>query len=296
MKKSDVKFAFFGTPELATVVLDALEGAGYSPALVVTTPDQKKNRGMKPTQSPVKQWAGKRGVETIAPETLDDAAAKILRSKNCDLFIVIYYGKVLPKEILDIPAHGTLNIHFSLLPRWRGTSPVRAAIINDDREIGTSIILLDEKIDHGPVIAQKKVVVPEWPPRAQEMETLAARESAKLLVEILPSWLLGDIQAHDQNHDVATYCPNITKEDGLLNLADDAVPTDRQAYKNLLKIRAFDTSVGTYAFFERAGKKIRVGILDAHIQNGALVIDRVKPEGKREMSYEEFLRSGARPV
>src|SRR3989344_5897809 len=162
MKKSDVKFAFFGTPELATVVLDALEGAGYSPALVVTTPDQKKNRGMKPTQSPVKQWAGKRGVETIAPETLDDAAAKILRSKNCDLFIVIYYGKVLPKEILDIPAHGTLNIHFSLLPRWRGTSPVRAAILNDDREIGTSIILLDEKIDHGPIVAQKKIYVPGW--------------------------------------------------------------------------------------------------------------------------------------
>ncbi len=292
MEKSDVKFAFFGTPELATVVLDTLEKAGCIPTLVVTTPDPKKGRGMKLVQSPVKEWAKGRSIETIAPETLDDSVAEILRLRNLDLFIVIYYGKVLPKKILDIPAHGTLNIHFSLLPRWRGTSPVRAAILNDDRSIGTSIILLDEKIDHGPVIAQKKIAVTEWPPRARELEALATRESARLLIEILPSWLKRDIQAHEQNHDVATYCPKITKEDGLLNLADEP-------YKNILKIRAFDTTVGTYAFFERNGKKIRVGILDAHIDppaGGRLVIDRVKPEGKKEMSYAEFLRSGARPV
>ena len=289
MKENKIRFAFFGTPELATVVLDTLESAGYLPTIVVTTPDQKKNRGMQLTASPVKQWASKREIETIAPETLDDATAEILRLKNCDLFIVIYYGKVLPKEILDIPARGTLNIHFSLLPRWRGTSPVRAAILNDDHSIGTSIILLDEKIDHGPVIAQKKIVVTEWPPRAQEMEALATRESAKLLVEILPSWLLGDIQGHEQNHDVATYCPSVAKEDGLLNLADDA-------YKNLLKIRAFDSTVGTYAFFERSNKKIRVNILGAHIENDLLIIDTVKPEGKKEMRYEEFLRSGAKPL
>jgi methionyl-tRNA formyltransferase len=287
--RNGIRFVFFGTPELATVVLDALESAGYLPALVVTTPDQKKNRGMQLTASPVKQWANKRGIETIAPETLDDSTVEILRSKNCDLFIVIYYGKVLPKIILNIPLRGTLNIHFSLLPRWRGTSPVRAAILNDDRGIGTSIILLDEKIDHGPVIAQKNIVVPEWPPRAQEMEMLATRESAKLLIEILPSWLAGDIQAHEQNHDVATYCPTITKEVGLLNLSDDP-------YKNLLKVRAFDTTVGTYTFFERNGKKIRVGILDAHLENGSFIIDTVKPEGKKEMRYAEFLRSGAKPA
>ena len=289
MKENKIRFAFFGTPELATVVLDTLESAGYLPTIVVTTPDQKKNRGMQLTASPVKQWASKREIETIAPETLDDATAEILRLKNCDLFIVIYYGKVLPKEILDIPARGTLNIHFSLLPRWRGTSPVRAAILNDDHSIGTSIILLDEKIDHGPVIAQKKIVVPEWPPRAQELEMLATRESAKLLIEILPSWLLGEIQAHEQNHDVATYCPSIAKEDGLLNLADGA-------YENLLKIKAFDSTVGTYAFFERSNKKIRVNILGAHIENDLLIIDTVKPEGKKEMRYEEFLRSGAKPL
>ncbi|MDO8481523.1 MAG: methionyl-tRNA formyltransferase, partial [bacterium] len=199
-KSTRATFAFFGTPELATVVLDTLESAGYMPALVVTTPDKKKGRGMKLASSPVKQWADKRGVEAVAPEAIDSTMAKMLRSKNCDMFIVIYYGKILPKEILDIPARGTLNIHFSLLPRWRGTSPVRAAILNDDRSIGTSIILLDEKIDHGPVIAQKKLAIPEWPPRAQEMEAIATRESARLLIEILPSWLAGEIEAREQSH------------------------------------------------------------------------------------------------
>ncbi|MDO8522460.1 MAG: methionyl-tRNA formyltransferase [bacterium] len=290
-KKSDVRFVFFGTPELATVVLDALESAGYLPTLVVTTPDQKKGRGMQLTSSPVKQWANTRNIEAIAPEALDNSVAEIIRLKNCDLFIVIYYGKVLPKEILDIPAHGTLNIHFSLLPRWRGTSPVRAAIFNDDHAIGTSIILLDEKIDHGPVVAQRKIYPPAggWPPRAQELEALATRTSVQLLIEILPSWVAGEIEEHEQNHDVATYCPKITKEDGFINLNSDP-------YKNLLKIRAFDTTVGTYTFFERNGKKIRVGILDAHIDNSLLVIDKVKPEGKKEMSYAEFLRSGAKPI
>ena len=297
--RNEINFAFFGTPKLATVILDALEEAGYLPALVVTAPDQKKGRGLAIQSSPVKVWSQIKGIEVLQPERLDsEFGSKLLAvGRKFDLFIVIYYGKVLPKEILDIPARGTLNIHFSLLPRWRGTSPVRAAILNDDREIGTSIILLDEKIDHGPVIAQKKLSPPAggWPPRARELEALATCESARLLIEILPSWIAGEIEAHDQNHDVATYCSTITKEDGLISLSGDA-------YKNLLKIRAFDTTVGTYTYFERNEKKIRVGILDAHIDPSTplgarkLVIDKVKPEGKKEMAYEEFLRSGARPV
>ena len=123
---------------------------------------------------------------------------------------------------------------------------------------------------------------------ASALEELSTRESAKLLVEILPSWLRGEIATHEQNHDIATWCPAYTKEDGLLDLNDDA-------YKNLLKIRAFDTTVGTHAFFERSGKRLRVQILEAHIESTRLIIDKVKPEGKKEMGYEEFLRSGATP-
>ncbi|OHB19609.1 MAG: hypothetical protein A2854_02750 [Parcubacteria group bacterium RIFCSPHIGHO2_01_FULL_56_18] len=297
-KSSSVRFAFFGTPGLASVFLDNLEYAGLVPSLVVTTPDKARGRGMEVASPPVKTWAQKRNIAVIQPGNFDEIPAE-LKDGTFDVFIVIYYGKVLPRTIFDIPKRGTLNIHFSLLPRWRGTSPVRAAIANDDKVTGTSIILLDEKIDHGPVIAQKRIPIDTWPaspdasrggpPRASELEELATHESAKLLIDILPSWLTGEIEAREQNHDVATLCPSYTKEDGLLDLRGDA-------YHNLLKIRAFDTTVGTHTFFERGGKKIRVGIIDAHIENGRLLIDRVKPEGKKEMGYEEFVRSGAKPV
>lgn len=289
-KNKDIKFAFFGTPQLACVFLDELERAQLVPALVVTTPDKPRGRGLEVIPPPTKQWAQMREIPVLQSEFLDDEdAIATLSSQPFDMFVVIYYGKILPRAALNIPQKGALNIHFSLLPRWRGTSPVRAAIANDDKEIGTSIILLDEKIDHGPLIAQKRIPIDAWPPRASELETLLTSESAKLLINILPSWIAGDIEAREQNHDVATLCPAYTKEDGLLDLAGDA-------YENLLKIRAFDTTVGTYTFFERNDKRIRVGILDAHMENSRLVIDTVKPEGKREMSYAEFLRSGATPA
>lgn len=288
-KKNKVKFAFFGTPELAAVFLDQLEHAGLLPSLVITVPDARQGRGLTAKPPATKLWAETRHISVLQPEVLDERLALELRSHKFDVFIVIYYGKVLPKNILDIPARGTLNTHFSLLPRWRGTSPVRAAIAGDDRNVGTSIILLDEKIDHGPVVAQKHIRTSEWPPSAREFERQATLESARLLVEILPSWLNGDIEAREQNHDVSTYCPKFEKEDGLLDLSENG-------YKNLLKIRAFDTTIGTYTFFDRSGKKIRVQILDAHLESGKLIIDRVKPAGKREMGYEEFLRSGVKPI
>lgn len=290
LKKSEsVRFAFFGTPALAAVFLDDLEKNGYVPSLVVTTPDKPRGRGMQFSPPPVKEWALARGIPVLQPEAFDESAITTLRGYDLDVSVVIYYGIVLPQAMLDVPKRGTLNIHFSLLPRWRGTSPVRAAIANDDKEIGTSIILLDERIDHGPVLAQKRLELAQWPPRASDVEEHATHESARLLIEILPSWLSGEIDTHGQNHDIATYCPAYEKADGALDLSSDA-------YANLLKIRAFDTTVGTHAYFERGGKKVRVGIIDAHIAQNKLVIDRVKPEGKKEMPYEDFLRSGARPL
>jgi methionyl-tRNA formyltransferase len=288
-KMNPPKFAFFGTPELAAVFLDDLESRGLVPSLVVTTPDKRQGRGMVLTPPPVKVWAEKRGIPVIQPETYDADTIEKMQRDAYDVFVVIYYGKLLPKAVLETPKRGVLNVHFSLLPRWRGTSPVRAAIRNDDREAGTSIMLLDEDLDHGPIIAQKKFVPSPWPPRASELEKELTHESAKLLTDILPHWLNADIEAREQNHEIATLCPAYEKIDGLLLLHDDP-------YTNLLKIRAFDTTVGTYALFERSGKKIRVQILDAQLENGSLVIQRVKPEGKRDMSYEEFLRSGAQPV
>src|SRR3989344_5594563 len=242
--KPSPRFAFFGTPHLATVFLDDLAKSGLTPALIVTTPDRRVGRGLAQTSPPVKVWADSHGVPTLQTESFDEKAMQKLGSHEYDVFVVIYYGKLIPKTVLDIPKRGVLNIHFSLLPRWRGTSPVRAAIAHDDREVGTTVMLLDEKLDHGPIIAQKKFTPADWPPRASALEEVLTHESAHLLAEILPAWLSGDIEAHPQNHDLATECPALEKTDGLLDLSADP-------YTNLLKIRAYDTTIGTYAMFER---------------------------------------------
>jgi methionyl-tRNA formyltransferase len=289
MATQSIRFAFFGTPRLAALFLDELEARGLVPSLVVTTPDKPQNRGLKLMSPPVKRWADARHIPVLQPDTLDADFLAQMSKNTWDVFVVIYYGNILPKKLLDTPKRGVLNVHFSLLPRFRGTSPVRAAILADEKRTGISILKMDEKIDHGPVVAQKAVAPAEWPPSASEFEELLTRESAELLSQILPLWLERKIEAREQNHDIATGCPAFKKEDGLIELSDDT-------YANFLKIRGFDSTIGTYAYFERGGKRIRVRILDAHVENDRLVFDRVVPEGKREMSGEEFLRSGAKPL
>ena len=277
-----LRFAFFGTSHIAVYVLDALAQANLMPALIVTQPPKPKGRGLgeKPTQ--VELWARDGGIP-VSHNTQE------FESGKWDVAIVVDYGNMLPKNILDIPKRGFLNVHPSLLPRLRGASPIRSAILNDERTTGVSVMLVSEGMDEGPIVAQKKIEVTPWPIGNAALETMLMQEGGKLLAQIFPQWVAGEVDAHEQNHDVATYSEKIVKEDGLMDLQGDP-------YKNLLKIRAYEGWPGTYAFFERGGKRIRVGIIDAHVANGKLVIDRVKPEGKKEMAYVEFARSGAKPI
>ena len=317
--RNEVRFAFFGTSHIAVFVLDELKKAGLIPSPIVTTPDKAKGRGLAVQPPPVKAWAMSNNIEILQPEHLDSPFCYKLQatSYRLDACVVVDYGKILPRTVLGIPRRGFLNVHPSLLPRLRGPSPIRSAILNDEKTTGVTIILVDEEMDHGPIVAQRRVPPPAggwrsgWPPHLSELEETLMQEGGRLLAQVLPQWVAGEIDAHEQNHDVATYSEKIEKEDGLLNLADSAE-------LNLRKIRAYGGWPGTYAFFKRRGlnrakgavgrtpnetsshgvlgKKIRVGILDAHIDNGSLVIDRVKPEGKKEMGYDEFLRSGAKPI
>ena len=289
MNTKDVRFAFFGTPELATVFLDDLEKNGFVPSLLVTTPDKPQGRGMETQSPPVTKWADERNIPVLQPEKLDEDFVAAIGKNVYDLFVVIYYGKILPKAVFDMPKRGTINVHFSLLPRWKGTSPIRACILNDDKKAGTTLLLMDEKVDHGPVIAQKEIKITEWPPSARELETQATHESAALLSEFIEPWVAAEVEAHEQNHDLETLCPKLDKADGYIDLSADA-------YQNLLKVRAFESTIGTHTFFKRGDKKIRVAILGAHIEGTKLTLDTVKPEGKKEMPYAEFLRSGAKPA
>lgn len=277
-----IKFAFFGTSHIATMVLDQLERASLVPSLVITMPPRRKGRGMQEAPTDVDAWARERHI-TVEYDWTN------FENEQWDVAVIVDYGKILPDSLIAIPQKGFLNVHPSLLPRFRGASPMRSAILSDEKETGVSIILVDSLMDHGPIVAQKKVAIQNWPIKNSELETILLPIGGSLLAQILPAYVAGDIEPVEQNHDVATYCTKFTKEDGLLDISGNA-------RENLLKLRAFEGWPGTYAFFERAGKKIRVAILDGHIEGSRFVPSLVKPEGKTEMSYADFVRSGAKPA
>lgn len=282
-----LRIVFFGTSEFSVAVLDELKRGGMTPALIVTMPDAPKGRGQTLTPPPAKCWAEREHVAVLQPKTLrDDAAVAPLLNTQWDLFIVASYGHILPPDVLAIPTYGVLNVHPSLLPKLRGASPVRSAILHDMPETGVTIMQMDEELDHGPALAQARIEIEpaDWPLPARTLEAILARAGGELLVETIPAWIAGDITPEPQAHDEATYSEKITKDMGEISLADDP-------WQNLLKIRAYDGWPGTYFFHEKDGRHMRVKIADAEIgADGSLVITRVIPEGKREMPYEDFMR------
>ena len=281
-KRNSPLFAFFGTPRFAVCILNALEQNGLLPALVVTAPDKKQGRGMELAPPPAKVWAQERGIDILTPALLKDPQLVAeLSNSEWDVFVVAAYAKLIPKTILDIPKHGSLNVHPSLLPKFRGPSPALSAILADERITGVSIMQMTEKMDAGPVVAQAKVELEEaaWPPRGQMFEDLLATEGGNLLAEVLPEWIAGKIVPENQDEGRATYTKKFTDKDALVDLAGS--PREQ-----LLKIRAFDH--GPRAYFLDSGK--RVLITEAEIKDDKLEILKVIPEGKKEMSFEDYLR------
>ncbi len=280
MQKNNFVWAFFGTSEFSVETLNELKKNGLVPNLIVTVEDKPKGRKLIITPPETKVWAEKEGVPILQLKTLKNSdTEKTIKgaiNEEFDVFVVASYGKIIPENILNIPKYKTLNIHPSLLPKLRGASPIQSAILKEN-QTGVSIIRLDTEVDHGPLIAQKKIEI-EWPPYASDLEKLLAKESAQLLVKILPDWVGGKLKEVVQEHSLATFTEKINKIDAQLNMQD-------APELNLRKIRAFHVWPG--AFFFINGKRIIVKT--ANIDNGLLVIDRVVPEGKKEMSYKDYL-------
>lgn len=282
-----MKYVYFGTPQFAATILDELIASGFPPALIVTAPDKPAGRKLILTPSAVKLWGEQHDIPVVTPEKMRDPEFQaLLAAQNADVFIVAAYGKIIPQAILDIPKHGTLNVHPSLLPLLRGPSPIESAIVSGHTKTGVTIMQLDAEMDHGPLIAQEEYPV-QWeatnPPKGSVLEDMLAHQGGKLLASILSNWCAGKLQASAQDHDKATFCKKISKEDGRIDLSGDTL-------LNLAKIRAFDAWPGTFFFVKHGERDIRVRITEAHIDNDTLCIDRVVPEGKKEMAYSDFLR------
>lgn len=279
-------FVFFGTDDFSVIVLEELKKAGLLPALIVTVLDRPKGRGLVVTSSPAKLWALENGIDCFQPARLDSSATYKLKTISYKLFIVASYGLIIPKDILNIPSKGTLNVHPSLLPKYRGATPIERQILNDEKEVGVTIMLMDEEMDHGPIVAQRVLQIPNHKnqiPNGAELRKMLAQEGGKLLAEVMPGWVEGKIEQKPQDHLRATYTKKLLKTDGEINLSDDP-------FRNFLRIQAFDGSIGTYFLVEQSGRKVRVLIKGARMEAEKLCITRVVPEGKKEMSYEEFLR------
>jgi len=264
---------FFGTDYVSICILEELKKNSFLPSLIVTQPDKPQGRKMTVTQPDVKVWADENNIPTLQPEVFDEDFINEITKNDWDLFIVASYGKIITNKVLEIPKHKTLNIHPSLLPKYRGPTPAEQAILDDSKETGVTVMRMDEKMDHGPIVKQEKIFFETWPDKQDMLKRLATLGGATLC-DIIPDWINGKIVEVDQDHTQATFTKMISKEDGLINLGEND-------YKNFLKYKAYKPWPGVF-FFEN-GKRIK--ITDADFINNKFIIKKIIPEGKKEMLY-----------
>jgi methionyl-tRNA formyltransferase len=296
------RFVFMGSPDFALSVLQALHQA-YPVVGVVTQPDRAAGRGRELKPPPVKTRAQELGIPVIQPEKLRQPdAMEQLRAWSPDVIVVAAFGQILRQEVLDLPPYGCLNVHASLLPRWRGAAPINAAILYGDEETGITIMKMDAGLDTGPILSQRAVRV-EPDETAGSLFGKLSVLGADLLLATLPGYLAGEIEPRPQPEEGVTYAPMLKKEEGQLDFSSSALELAR-------KVRAFNPWPGAY--FEWDGTLLKVhrvtsrpglaregerlildGLPAVGTSDGLLVLEEVQPAGKKPMSGKAFL-TGAR--
>ena len=277
-KTKNNKIIFWGTPDFAVSSLQELIKAKYNIIAVVTQPDRPAGRGNKIQQSPIKQIAAKNNINILQPEKLDKIFFDKIKNLNPDLCVVVAYGLIIPNELLDIPVHGFINVHGSLLPKLRGASPLQTAILDSNDKTGITIMKMDEKMDHGPIMSQDKYIIP-CGETIENLHDNMADLGAKLLINTIPEYLLGNLKPKEQDHNLATYCGKINKDLGIVDIVNNNPEITEK------KIRALNPWPGVWTNY----KNKRIKLLKSHIQDNQLIIDQVQPEGKKPMSWQEFL-------
>ncbi len=295
-----MRVVFLGSPPFALPSLRAL-AAIYSVVTLVSQPDRPAGRGREHTAPASKIFASEAGIPVFQPERLRDldAIARI-EALEPDMLVVAAYGQILPQRLLDIPKNGSLNVHASLLPRWRGAAPIQAAIRNGDEQTGVTIMQMDAGLDTGPILTQQSIRIAADETGGSLTERLS-QIGSDLLVETIPQLLSGEIAPEPQDESLATHAPMLKKSDGALNLDATAEQLARQ-------IRAFDPWPGSFIMWgdrrlvvKRAHTALlngtatgRVTVVDnvpaVATREGVLVLDVIQPAGKREMSGEAFVR------
>jgi methionyl-tRNA formyltransferase len=299
------RIIFMGTPDFAVPSLQALIGSDYRLVAVYTQPDRKAGRGQNIASSPVRQLASSQGLEIVQIDSLKIAGAvEKLAGLAPDLIVVAAFGQILPPEVLALPKFGCLNVHPSLLPRYRGASPIATAILQGDKVTGVTIMLLDAGMDTGPILSRKEIPVSD-DDTTGSLAAKLAQVGAQLLMETLPLWLDARIKPQPQEESCASYSKVITKGDGEM---DWRLP----AQELWRRVRAFDPWPGCFTLWR--GKRLKIikvvplpgksgspgkvialsppapATVGVQTGDGVLGLLRVHLEGKREMSADEFVR------
>ncbi len=226
---NEIKIVYFGTPEFSAYILEKLiefcqdppeqlQFLDYIVQTVITRADKPVGRKQTVAESPVAQVAHKYNIPVLKPTKLDDEFIKSHQAfLECDLFIVASYGKIIPQSLLDIPTQGSLNVHPSLLPKYRGPSPILTPILNGDKETGVTIMLMDAEMDHGPLFSTKMISISDQD-NHQTLTTRLAQVSAPLLIETLVKFVDGKIKPKPQDHSKATFTKMIKKESGYFDI------------------------------------------------------------------------------
>jgi methionyl-tRNA formyltransferase len=296
------RIVFFGTPSFAIPTLQGLLEGPDKVVGVVTQPDREKGRGRKVVISPVKELALQHGLNPLQPEKAkEEASQNALRDLQPDLMVVVAYGQILPKSVLDIPKHGAVNVHASLLPKYRGAAPIAWAILNGEKVTGVTTMVMDEGMDTGDILLQAEVPIGS-DDTCQTLHDRLAFLGSRLLVETLERMKQGNIRPIPQDHSKATYAPPLKKEDGHIDWKRDAEEIDHQ-------VRALNPWPGAFTRWDgrllriykgvvrgrpitgKTGSVVWVGadFIEVEAGRNAYIIKEVQLEGRRRMSIREFL-------
>ncbi|NTW30529.1 MAG: methionyl-tRNA formyltransferase [Candidatus Moranbacteria bacterium] len=301
-----IRVVFMGTPDFAKELLNGLLDAGYNVVAAYTRPDKPVGRHREMIPSPVKALALQQNIPVEQPVRFDEITIASLKSYRPDIIVVAAYGRILPQTVLSLPGFGCLNVHASLLPRWRGASPVQNALLSGDSETGVSIMLMDAGMDTGPLFAQKAFPIAS----DDTYTTLLSRMSTDgvtLLREVIPQWIERRIEPIDQDDSKATLCELIEREDGRILWNDSA--------ENILnQYRGLSPWPGIFTFWKRNDGLIRLKLTKISIQKtdpvaerkygevfeagekiavrcglGIVFLEELQPEGKGRMSTRDFI-------
>lgn len=291
------KIIFAGTSDFGIPFLDKIRGE-IELLAVITQPDRPVGRKQIITPSPIKQWATKHNIRVMQPHEINDIKSELTLMLP-DLMIVAAYGQIIPLEILNIPSHGSINIHGSLLPKYRGASPIQASLLNGDDQTGVTLMKMDEKLDHGGILAKVEVPIEPSDDYAS-LHTKLAMAAVQLMDKVLP-YIGGSLKSEEQNHVLATFTKTLDRKDARINWTD-------RAHNIHNMIRALNPEPGTWTRFENKNIKIikaemlaenkielpgkiywKDNQLAVKCGEGSIIILELIPEGKNSMTGTDFL-------